>query len=80
MMLSDRLYDLAQEVSEDFVLTTSRTHFLWIWQWLYINQSDEQVQADLAAIEQIIDSRSLKPEQWLSLAWKAEALEQLLSS
>lgn len=77
--LSSKLYEMANPAADDFVADHRRRQFLWIWFWIFINQSAENIENELNQISTYLDEDAdIKPEQLLHLSWKAEALEQLL--
>jgi hypothetical protein len=80
-MLSERLFALAEERAADNDVVLKGPHYFqrWIWRWLYIDQSAERAASELEAIESLVEVQHLKPDQLLTLALKAEILEQLLN-
>lgn len=78
-MLSNRLYELSHaESSDGDVLRENQNFQRWIWRWLYLNQSTENLEAELDAISTLINTQHLKSAQLFTLAIKAETIETLL--
>lgn len=77
-MLSIQLYKFLENLVDEPLSQHKRTSFLWIWRWLFMTQSPHTIQSELNAIQEALETES-DPQIVMELAWKAEALEKLLS-
>lgn len=77
-MLSIQLYQFLESLIDEPLAQNRRASFLWIWRWLFMSQSPDVIQHELDAIQEALQSES-NPQIVMELAWKAEALEKLLS-
>lgn len=77
-MLSIQLYQFLENLIDEPLSQHKRASFLWIWRWLFMFQPIDAVQRELDTIGTAIQSET-DPQIVLELAWKAEALEKLLS-
>ncbi|MCB9437589.1 MAG: hypothetical protein H6673_11455 [Anaerolineales bacterium] len=77
-MLSIQLYQFLESLIDEPLVQNKRASFLWIWRWLFMAQSPDVIQHELDTIQEVLQSES-NPQIVMELAWKAEALEKLLS-
>ena len=80
MRISRKLYEHVDQDSLGNLNIKLRRSYLWLWHWLLAHESTKFLHEELDRIEDIFKDESLRNQEIVQLAWKAEALEYILES